>query len=143
MSEAETFDGGEDVIGGLCPYEGLGSFVMCFDEGKDVVFQCGCGAVNASADAVIGDEGEEALDLIDPGCSGWRVVDMPARALEEPVSDQRRFVGGIVVHDDVNVEIERDLGLDPIKECAEFAGAVTRDGPGHGFLRQTAALPIA
>ena len=37
------------------------------------------------------------------------------------------FVGGIVVHDDVNVEIERDLGLDPIKECAEFAGAVTRE----------------
>ncbi len=72
LSEAETFDGGEYIIGGLCAYEGLGSFVMCIDEGEDVVFQCGCVAVNASADAVIGDQSEKALDLIDPGCSGWR-----------------------------------------------------------------------
>ncbi len=72
LSGAETFDGGGYIIGGLGPTEGLGSFVMCFNEGEDVVFQCGCGAVNASSDAVIGDEGEEARDLIDPGCSGWR-----------------------------------------------------------------------
>ncbi len=72
LSGAETFDGGDYIIGGLCPTEGLGSFVMCFDVGEDVVLQCGGGAVNTSSDAVIGDEGEEARDLIDPGCSGWR-----------------------------------------------------------------------
>ncbi len=51
---------------------------------------------------------------------------MPAWALDEPVADQRRFVGGIVVHDDVNIEIGRNLGFDPIKEYAELGDAVTR-----------------
>ena len=52
---------------------------------------------------------------------------MPAWALDEPAAAQRRVVVGIVVHDDVNIEIGRNLDFDPIKEFAELGGAVTRE----------------
>ena len=49
---------------------------------------------------------------------------MPARSLEQPVADQRGLVGGVVVHDKLDVEIVGDVGFDPIEELAELGGAV-------------------
>ena len=41
---------------------------------------------------------------------------MKTRALGKPVADQRRLVGAVVVHDDVNVQTRRDVCLDLIEE---------------------------
>lgn len=49
---------------------------------------------------------------------------VPARALGEPVADRPGFVGCVVVHDDVNVEVGRHVALDLIQEFAELARAV-------------------
>ena len=73
--------------------------------------------------------GEEALDLIDPGCRGGRVVDVPAWPLGEPVADQLGLVCAVVVHDDMGVETSRHVALDLVEELAELLGAVTR----HAF----------
>jgi hypothetical protein len=40
-SEAEALDGGEDVVGGLGPAEGLGAGVMGVDEGAEAGFELG------------------------------------------------------------------------------------------------------
>ncbi len=40
--------------------------------------------VDAAAKGLVGEQAEEALDLIDPGGGGGREVDMPAGPLGEP-----------------------------------------------------------
>ena len=122
---AEAFDGSEDVIGGLGPFEGLGVGVVMTDEVHDVGAQSLDAAIDAAPDLLVGDEREEALDLIEPGRTGGREMDMPARPFGEPVADQWGFVRGVVVHDEMDIETARDGGLDLVEELAELCGAVT------------------
>jgi hypothetical protein len=49
---------------------------------------------------------------------------MKAGLLGKPVPDQRGLVGGVVVHDDMDIEISRDLGFHVIEELAEFHRAM-------------------
>src|SRR6516164_5712351 len=72
IGSAEAFDGSEDVIGGLGPFEGLGIGVVMTDEVHDVGAQSLDAAIDAAPDLLVGDEGEEALDLIEPGRAGGR-----------------------------------------------------------------------
>ena len=51
-------------------------------------------------------------------------MDMPARPFGEPVADQRGLVRGVVVHDEMDIEIARDGGLDLVEELAKLGGAV-------------------
>jgi hypothetical protein len=60
--------------------------------------------VDAAPDLLVGDQGEEALDLIDPGRGGRREVDVPARPLGQPVPDRLGLVGGVSVHHQMHVE---------------------------------------
>jgi hypothetical protein len=46
-----------------------------------------------------------ALDLIDPGHRSRREVDMIMRPAGKPRLDLRRLVGGIVIHDDMDIEL--------------------------------------
>jgi hypothetical protein len=59
--DAESLDGGEDVIGGLGPAEGLGIGVVLVDEGLDAGLQLGDAAMDAYL--AFGEQGEEPLDL--------------------------------------------------------------------------------
>lgn len=52
------------------------------------------------------------LDLIEPGRTGGREMDMPARPFGEPVADQWGLVRGVVVHDEMDMETAGDGGLD-------------------------------
>ena len=72
----------------------------------------------------VGDEREEALDLIEPGRTGRCEMDMPARPFGEPVADQRGLVRGVVVHDEMDLETAWDGGLNLVEELAELGGAV-------------------
>ena len=65
-AETEAFDGGEDVVGGLGPFEGLGVFVVRLDEGADVGLELESGAVHAALQLLARELGEPALDLIEP-----------------------------------------------------------------------------
>src|SRR4051794_30014319 len=64
---AKPLDGGEDVVGGLGPAEGLGIGVAGIDVGSDRRFEFRGGAMGAAPDLVVGQQPEEALDLVDPG----------------------------------------------------------------------------
>ncbi len=58
----------------------------------------------ASADCLLRDEPEPALDLVEPGRIGWRVVEVKSGPLGEPESYLGVLVGGVVVDDQVNIE---------------------------------------
>ena len=85
--------------------------------------------MDAAADLPIGQQGEETFHLIEPGRAGRRVMDVPVRALQQPVANGWCFVGGIVVHDEMNVDIRWDIRFHLIKEATELGGPV----PGETF----------
>ena len=78
----------------------------------------------AAADRTLGDEGEEAFDLVEPGGVGGREVNVPARTAGEPGSDLGMLVGGVVVDDEMDVELSRHVGLDVTQEGEELLMAM-------------------
>ena len=62
----KPFDGGQDVVGGFGPAKGLGVGIAGVDVGGDSGLQRGGGAMGAALDLLLGEESEEALDLVDP-----------------------------------------------------------------------------
>ena len=62
----EAFDGSQNLVCGLGPFEGLRVFVVQVDEGTDIGLELPDGGVNASLDLLSGEFSEPAFDLIDP-----------------------------------------------------------------------------
>lgn len=71
-------------------------------------------------DGALGDDAKPARYLVQPGGVSRREVDMEARAFGEPGADPVVFVRGIVVHDQVNVQIFRHIAFDVAKKGQEF-----------------------
>ena len=53
-------------------------------------------------------------------------MEREARMSEQPALDRRGLVGGGVVEHDVDGQIGRDGGVDPVEEAAELLGAMPR-----------------
>jgi hypothetical protein len=63
---AEAFDGSQNLVSRLSPFEGFRIFVVQVDEGTDVGLELPDGGVNTSLDLLSGEFSEPTLDLIDP-----------------------------------------------------------------------------
>ena len=62
----EAFDGSQNLVCGLGPFEGLRVSVVQVDEGADVGLELLEGSVDTSLDPLSGDFSEPALDQIVP-----------------------------------------------------------------------------
>jgi hypothetical protein len=62
----EALNGSQDVIGGFGPSERFWIGVVSFDERGDVGPKGGDTPIDAAPDLLIGEEREEALDLVEP-----------------------------------------------------------------------------
>ena len=51
-------------------------------------------------------------------------MNMPSRPRAQPFSDRLGLVGGVIVHDEVDVEIGRDIAFDLAQEAQELASAM-------------------
>jgi hypothetical protein len=122
----KPFDGGQDIVGGFGPAEGLGVGIAGVDVGGDSGLQRGSRAVGAALDLLVGEQGKEALDLVDPRRGCRREVHLPAEPFGKPVADQFGLMARRVVDDDVDVEIGGYLLLDGIQEAAEFLRPMAR-----------------
>src|SRR5437763_3965823 len=60
--------------------------------------------MDAATNLLPGEFGKPALDLIDPRGRCWREVHMIVRSARQPGFDHSRFVSGVIVHDDMDVE---------------------------------------
>ena len=96
--------------------------------------------VRPTAQLLFGEQSKPAFRQVQPGGAGGREVNLEAGPFGEPVADQRRLVGGIVVRNQVHVEPGGRLGLDGIEELAEFHGkmalvALANELAGSGIQR--------
>src|SRR5690606_13841334 len=69
-------------------------------------------------------QSEPALHLVEPGGAGGREVHVEARVREQPFPDGGGLVGGVVVADQVDVELGGDLLVELGEELLELGGAV-------------------
>ena len=74
----------------------------------------------ASANCLLGDEPEPTFDLIEPGRVGGSVVDLEAWPLCEPESYFCMLVGGIIVHDQMNIQAFRHSLIDALEELKKL-----------------------
>jgi hypothetical protein len=86
------------------------------DEAVDFFDEVGGGLEGATPDGALGDEGEEAFDLVEPGGIGGREVNVPTRTAGEPGLDLGMLVGDVVVDDEMDAELGRYIGLDLAQE---------------------------
>ena len=68
----------------------------------------------------LGEEGKPAFHLIKPGGIGRREVDVEARPCRQPGPHLGVFVCGVVVHDDVDVELIGHVSVDMLEEAQEL-----------------------
>lgn len=94
--------------------------------------------MDTALDLLFGQHCEEPLDLVDPRGAGRGEMHMPARAFGKPITDNLGLVRGVIVHDDVDVEIARYGIFDTVKELSEFCRAV----PGIAFVDDLAGCDI-
>ena len=112
------------MICGFGPEKWPRSGIVASDEGGDSHLQFLDAAVNAAADLALAQKREPALDLIEPGGVSRGKVEVIARPFGKPGFDRRRLVGGVIVHNQMNIEIGRHGGVDGIEEAAKLGCAV-------------------
>lgn len=76
--------------------------------------------MNAALDLLLGEHGKPAFDQIEPGAARGSEVQMKAGALGQPAMNQRGFVSSIVVQNQMDLEVNRDLSIDSIEEATKF-----------------------
>ena len=77
---------------------------MLLQVGFDGGLEFGHASEHAAADGVVGDQGEEALDQVDPGGGSRREVEAEAGVALEPSPDLGVLVGSVVVDDQIQIE---------------------------------------
>ncbi|MDP2479281.1 MAG: hypothetical protein Q8W49_02105 [Candidatus Palauibacterales bacterium] len=106
----------EDGVGGCDPPDGVDLGVIGVDDGADLVDELADLRERPAASRFLGDNVEPDLDVIEPGGVGRREVDVIARPSSEPRLDLDVLVTCIVVDDEMDLEIVRDVGVDVLEE---------------------------
>lgn len=118
-------------IGSGSPAEGLAVGVVVGDELVNAADELLDAGERAAPYGLVGNQREEAFDLIQPGTVGWHEVHVPARAACQPGLDLRMAVRGVVVDDAMNVQLSRHGLVDLAQERQEFLMAMTRLASGQ------------
>ena len=90
----------------------------------DCVFQFGHAPEHAVADAVLGDVAEPTLDHVQPRAAGGRAVDVKSPVTFQPLHDVGMLVRGVVIDDQMQIQVRRRLGVDLLPEPDPFLMAV-------------------
>jgi hypothetical protein len=119
----EARDAGQDLVRRFGPNEGFGIFVVHVDVLADGSFQLLDAPEHAASNSLVGYFGEPAFHQVHPGTIVGK-VNMKAGTFREPFPDDRRFLGAVVIHDEMCLQSGRHVGLDHIQKLAKFRGAM-------------------
>ena len=103
------------------PAVGLGIKIMMIKKAEDVGDQGADAAKAARADDLGGDFPKEAFDQIEPGGRGGSKMDMETGMTLKPGDDFGMFVSGVVIADDVNIELSGAICLSILRRKASHS----------------------
>ena len=116
-----SLSGGDQPVRAGRPFERLRLLpVVKRDEALDRRLEILEGIVDAAPETAVGQLPEEALDRVHPGAGGRREVEGPAGMVLQPLRDGRVLVGGVVVHDGVDILPGGHLLVDLLEERDEL-----------------------
>ena len=113
-------DGGDDFVWIGGPHERFGVIVGFPEEAVDGGLEVDDRAEHTAFEAALAEFGEEALDGVEPGGRGRRVVEDETRMPRQPGSGFGVLVRAVIVEDHVDDLAGGDLGLDRVQEADEF-----------------------
>ena len=90
-------------------------------------------AETAPPDALVGAIAEPALDQVQPGTRSGDKVQVEPRMPAEPGFHPRVRVGPVIVHDQMQIELGRRLGVDCLEEPDEFLVPMPRHAVADDF----------
>jgi len=115
-----ALDGGDAFVGIGGPGEGLGLLVVLGEEAVDGGLEIDDGSEDTILEPAARQDGEEALDRVQPGTGRRREVEGPARMAIKPGPHLVVLVGSVIVEDDVNELAGRDVALEGVEEADEL-----------------------
>src|SRR5271168_3966118 len=115
--EAGAFDLCEDFCPFGSPDVRLRIGIAVGEIGLDVADKLVDGGEAAGADDIAGQVGEEALDQIEPGRRGRSEVHLEARVFGKPRPHRWMFVRGVVVGDQMQIEVTWRLAIDLLEKA--------------------------
>ena len=113
--------------------KGLGLWLLVTRKKADGVFELPRASVASPPELLVGQEGEPALDLIDPGTVARGEVQLESTMPQQPSMDPRRLVDAGVVEHKVNLQLLGYLAIDAFQEHFEVDGAVPSMGLADHF----------
>ena len=100
--------------------------VVVLDVSSDVGDQLAHTLDRAATNALLGDQSKPALDLIEPGRVGGRVMYVIARSRSEPRAHLGLLVRGVVVDDQMDVQLGWHAVIDMTEKGQEFLMPMAR-----------------
>src|SRR3954447_22350596 len=110
----------DDAVRICGPDKGSWAFVCLRQEAINRLLEIDDVAEDAAPEPLIGQLCEETFNRVDPGGRGRCEMKVKPRMLCEPDADICMLVSGIVVHDQMQVQIWRGLAVNPIEESDEL-----------------------
>ena len=83
MADTAAFDAALVDLG-FGPDERFGIFIVGLDEGVDVLAELGDGVEGRAVQRLSFEDREPDLDLVEPGCAGWREMELHGGVTLEP-----------------------------------------------------------
>ena len=116
---------GDDFVRIGDPDEGFGLLVVLGDEAVDSGLKIDDAFEDAAFQPPPGEDGEEALDGVEPAGGGGGEVECPAWVTSQPLDHLGVLVGGVIIHDGVNGFFCGNLALDGVQKANELLMSVT------------------
>jgi len=113
-----------NLLGGLGPDERTGILVPVFQPGADIGVELAHRAVRAPLELSFGEFAEPALHQVQPARAGGGEVQDKAGVGEKPTSDGRGLMGGVVVENEMHVQVGGHFPVDLLQEPLELDGAM-------------------
>ena len=121
----------QDRVCGGSPPEGFAVCIVVGDELINALHELADAGERSATNGLVGDQCEEALDLIEPGTVGWNEVHVPARPTGQPGPDLGMAVRGVVVDDAMDVQCGGHGVVDLAQERQELLMPMTRFASRH------------
>src|ERR1700677_98415 len=100
--------------------------VVVSDVMVNLLHQFADAAEGTAPDGLLGDAREPALDLIEPAGVGRSAMKVVARTARQPGSHPGMLVGGVVVRDQMDLEVGRDVAVEVLEKAQKLLMPMAR-----------------